>query len=119
MRALNDRVQQLEQELAQSRYAAMPPPQYPMAPPPSYGVPPDYSPAYSACDSDFYDCSSWVGPAYYTIGVPPTWAYRPRRDFDHFHHGHLTHPAGGPHFVGATHFASSGHASGHGSGHSR
>jgi hypothetical protein len=121
MRALNDRVQQLEQELQQSRYQAMPPAPYPMAAPPSYAPPPDYATAssYGGCDSDFYDCSSWAGPVYYTVGVAPYWGFRPRRDFDHFHHGRVTHPTGGPHFVSTSHFASAGHMSSpHGSGHS-
>ena len=139
MRALNARVQQLEQELQQSRYQATAPspPPYPMAPP-SYAPPPDYAaaPSYGACDSDFFDCGSWASPIYYTVGVVPYWGFRPHRDFDHFHHGgfdhfhhgHFGHPGGAPHFVSAPRsgggfgHASIGHASFHGSGsmgHSR
>src|SRR5258708_20843353 len=99
MRALNDRVQQIERELQQARSA---PPPYPVAPPasypppPSYGAPPSYAPTASyesACDAAYYDCNLWDGPAYYTIGVP-FWGFRGRdRDHDHdhdrdgFHHG--------------------------------
>jgi hypothetical protein len=141
MQALNNRLQQLEQELQRSRYQAAAPAPYPMAAPPAYYPPPEYAsaPSYGGCDSDFYDCSSWDGPIYYTVGVAPTWGFRHRdhdfdhfhHDFDHFHHGHLGHPTGGPHFVGATHFStahfassgghmSGGHMSSHGSGgHSR
>jgi Domain of unknown function (DUF4124) len=121
MQALNARVQQLEQELQQSRYQAMPPPPpaYPMPPPSygsaaSYGPPPDYAaaPSYGTCDSDFYDCSTWASPIYYTVGVAPFWGFRPRHDFDHFHHGRFVHPGGGPHFNGGRHFASAPHFSG-------
>jgi len=131
MRALNNRLQQLEQELQQSRYQAPPPVPYPMTAPPAYYPPPQYAaaPSYGACDSDFYDCSSWDGPIYYTVGVAPLWGFRRHHDhdFDHFHHGRFTRPNGGPHFVGSTHFAGSGgghsgggHMASHASGgHSR
>lgn len=126
MRALNEKVQQLEQELRQSH---MPPPApYPMAGPPGYGPPPDYGPApdyaaapsYGPCDSDYYDCSAWAGPIYYSVGVAPYWGFR-HRGFDH--HGHFSHPGGG-HFGGGSHFSGGGshvggvvaHASSHGGG---
>jgi len=120
MRALNDKVQQIERELQQARSA---PPSYPVDAPPSYGPPPSYGAAASyeqGCDAAYYDCNLWDGPAYYGIGVP-FWGFRPHRDRDHdhdrdrdgFHHGSHRFPGGGaPHFAGgarpgggAPHFA--------------
>jgi hypothetical protein len=115
MRALNQKVQQLEQQLQQSHYQAMPPPPYPMAAPSPYAPAPEYSagPSYpTACDSDFYDCSSWAGPVYYTVGVLPYGGFRHHHDFDGFHrHGHFPHPGGGSNFVSMPHVASAPHVS--------
>jgi hypothetical protein len=134
MKALNDRVEQVERELRASRMEAPPypvsaapqygpPPDY--GPPPGYGAPPAY-PSYDAgpgygtgCDPQFFDCDLWSGPVYYTTGIAPWWGYR-RRGFDDFHrHGyrHFSGP-GGPHFAGGPMAAHSmaGHGGGHASG---
>jgi len=122
MQALNERVQQVERELQQSRMPAPPPPMpYPSAAPPSYGPPPGYGPVASygpGCDPEYYDCSSWDGPVYYTVGALPYWPYYRQRGFHHdgFSHGDrfphgAYHPAhfGGGHF-GASMRTSGGHA---------
>jgi hypothetical protein len=120
MRVLNDKVQQLEQELQQTRWQASAPVPYPAGAPPSYGPPPSYASAssYGGCDPEYFDCSSWDGPIY-SVGVFP-WGFRGHRDHDHdhdrdgFHHGfhHFPHSVGGPHFAGGRAV----HAGGHGSG---
>ncbi len=101
MRALNDRVQQLERELQQSRWEADEPEPYPSAAP---AYPPPPPPSYTAgCDFDYMDCDLLGPPVYYTAGVPLWWGFRGHRDgfhqgFHHFHHP--GHPIGGPHFSG-------------------
>ena len=102
MRALNDRVQQLEREMQQSRWEAEPPVPYPSsAAPPAYPPPP---PSYAAgCDYEFMDCDLLGPPVYYTAGVPLWWGFRGHREGFHqgFHHfPHPGHPIGGPHFGG-------------------
>lgn len=125
MRALNEKVQQLEREMQQARSPSYPvgaAPSY--GPPPSYGSPPSYAPTASydaGCDAAYYDCNLWDGPAYYSIGVP-FWGFRPGRDRDRdhdrdgFHHGfhHFSHPGGAPRFAGGARPAGVG---GHGGGH--
>jgi hypothetical protein len=104
MRALNERVQQLERELQQTRWQAPPAPSYPASAPPSYGPPPGYAPTASygpGCDPEFLDCDSWAGPVYYSVGLP-YWGFRHHHDHDHDRGSHrFPHPGGGgPHFVG-------------------
>jgi hypothetical protein len=137
MRALNEKVQQMEQEMQQARWqaSAPPPPYYPSSAPTSYGPPPSYAPAYSygnGCDAEQYDCGLWDGPIYST-GIVPFWGFRGHRDHDHdhdrdgFRHGHhFSHTVGGPHSaristasaVHAGGHATAGHSSG-GMGHGR
>ncbi len=114
MRALNERVRQLEQELQQSRYQSPPPPPYPVAAPPSYGPPPSYASYGPSCDPGFFDCNAWGGPIYYSIGVVPWWGFRHHHDRDWFDHGfnRFPRPVGGPGFVGGPHSGSGSHRSG-------
>jgi len=79
LQALNDRVRDLEWQINQTQRAA--PPVVYAAPAPATGV---------SCDSQYYDCSSWDGPVYYTVGLP---YLRPGR----------RHPEGHPR--GPRHFA--------------
>jgi hypothetical protein len=79
MQALNDRVRDLERQLNQSQHAA---PSVVYAPPPPA--------AGAGCDSQYYDCASWDGPIYTTVGLP---YLRPGRH----------HPEGRPR--GPRHFA--------------
>ena len=118
MRALNERVRQLEQELQLTRYDSAPPaPPYPTVAPPSYGPPPSYA-SYGPCfDSEFFDCGWGGGPIYYTVGVVPFWGFRHHHDHDRddrFDHGFHRFPpgVGGPHFGGSPHIGGSPHVSG-------
>jgi hypothetical protein len=115
MRALNERVRQLEQELQLSRYdSAPPPPAYPNVPAPSYGPPP-YTASYGPCfDDEFFDCGWGGGPVYYTAGVVPFWGLRHHRDHDRdgrFDRGlHRGPPGlGAPRFGASAHFAAPSH----------
>jgi hypothetical protein len=129
MRALNEKVRQIELERQQARsaaaYPAGAPPSY--GPPPSYGQAPSYGPAASydsGCDAAYYDCDLWDGPAYYNTGFLPFWGFRPHHDRDHdrdgFRHGshRFPHPGGGaPRFAAVARPAGGGsHMSG-GHGH--
>jgi hypothetical protein len=116
MRALNEKVRQLEQELQFTRYqSAPPPPPYPSMAAPSYGPPP-YPASYGPCfDSDFFDCGWGGGPIYYTAGVVPFWGVRHHHDRDdRFDHGLHRFPPGfgGPHFGASRHVGGSPHFSG-------
>jgi hypothetical protein len=124
MRALNERVRQLEQELQLSRYDSAPPaPPYPSVAAPSYGPPP-YTASYGPCfDQEFFDCGWGGGPVYYTAGVVPFWGVRHHHHHDHDHdndrdgrfdHGfHRFQPgSGGPHFGASPHIGGSPHVSG-------
>jgi hypothetical protein len=122
MRALNERVRQLEQELQLSRYDSAPPaPPYPSVAAPSYGPPP-YTASYGPCfDEEFFDCGWGGGPVYYTAGVVPFWGVRHHHHHDHDHdrdgrfdHGfHRFQPgSGGPHFGASPHIGGSPHVSG-------
>jgi hypothetical protein len=119
MRALNDKVQQLEREIQQTRWQATPPPTpYPTAAPP----PPPYTeaPSYDTCDPEFLDCYLWSPqPVYSTAWFVPSFGFRGHRDHDGFHHGfHHFSPTGGPHFVGAPHWNGGvGASHGNGGGH--
>jgi hypothetical protein len=96
MRALNDRVQQLEREMQQSRWESEPPAPYPVAAAPYPPPPPGYG---AGCDSEYLDCDMLGGPVYYTAGVPLWWGQRPHREGFHqgFHHSpHPGRPLGGP-----------------------
>ena len=111
MRALNDRVQQLEREMQQSRWQAEAPLPYPAGAAPAYPPPPPPSYA-SGCDYDFMDCDLLGPPVYYTAGVPLWWGFRGHREgfhqgFHHFPHG--SRPIGGPHFGGGFSGGFSGH----------
>jgi Domain of unknown function (DUF4124) len=117
MRALNERVRQLEQELQFARYESAPPaPAYPTVAPPAYAPPPPDYASYGSCfDSEFFDCG-WAGyPIYYSVGVAPFRGFRHHHDHDRddrFGHGfHRLPPGfGGPRSVGAPRFASTGSA---------
>ena len=124
MQRLNDKLQQLERELQQSRWqASAPPPPYPVAAAPSYyGAPPSYAPAPSygnGCDPEFFGCNWGEGPINYSVGVVPFWwDFRHHRHHDHdrdrdrFDHGfhRFPGPVGGPHFVSAPHSVSMPHS---------
>jgi hypothetical protein len=120
MRALNEKVRQLEQELQFTRYqSAPPPPPYPTAEAPSYGPPP-YTSSYGPCfDSEFFDCAWGGGPIYYTAGVVPFWGFHHRHDHDHdrdnrFDHRFHRFPPGsvGPHVGTAPHVGAAPHFTG-------
>ena len=111
MKALNERVHQLEQELRASRMESAPYPVSTPPPPPGYGAPsyPSYDtgPGYATgCDPEMFDCNVWSGPVYLTTGFAPWpwwgwWGYRPPQDFRHDHvHHHYHGPGGAPHFTG-------------------
>jgi len=116
MRALNERVRQLEQELQLSRYdSAPPPPPYPGVAAPSYGPPPATA-SYGPCfDDEFFDCGWGGGPVFYAAGVVPSWGVRRHHDRDgRFDRGLHRGPPGvaTPHFAASPHLAASAHFSG-------
>ena len=121
MDALNDKVHQLEREMQMQRQLAAAPPYPPPGPysSGSSGYGPSYTGAYAppdygvGCDSDYYDCNLWDGPAYYSVGIAP-WPLGFRRDRDDFRHHGRDHDRGFHRFPGGPHFgARPGFAAGH------
>jgi hypothetical protein len=111
MDALNDRVRQLESEIQLQRQVAAAPSYAPPGPyssgyGPSYSAGPSYG---AACDPEYYDCSVWDGPAYWSVGIAPWWPYGFRRDRDRDgfrHHDHdFRRSPGAPHFGARPPFA--------------
>lgn len=100
MRALNDRVRDLEDQLRQA--TRTPPPWQP----PAYEPPPPAASPLSSndCDSWFFDCTRWspalAGPLfYYPAGYGYGYAGRPRHADHHDHdggHGHHGRPGAPP-----------------------
>ncbi|MBV8211151.1 MAG: DUF4124 domain-containing protein [Burkholderiaceae bacterium] len=107
MRALQERLHQLESERRYvPDYAAPSPPPYPV-PAPTYGPPPQYASTYAPdCDPDVYDCYGWAGPPVYFTTIAPPRGFR-RHDRDGFHHGsRFPRPVGGTRFASGSHAAS-------------
>jgi hypothetical protein len=88
LQALNDRIRQLEREIQQVQRQPPPMP-YPVA----------SAPTGSGCDSELYDCDTWAGPVYYTIGTLEPWRIPHQNGHLHgFRHDgphHVPHPGGG------------------------
>jgi hypothetical protein len=83
MKELEERLQQLERERPPV-LAAAPPYPAPYAPSNAgYGPPPSYGPG---CDSEYFDCDGWIGPAYYVAGLGP-YPYRFHRGEFRNHNG--------------------------------
>jgi hypothetical protein len=88
LQALNDRLRQLEREVQQVQRQPPPPVPYPVASAPPPG---------SGCDSDYFDCGVWSGPAYYTIGTLEPWRFAHHWDGQFRGTHHMPHhPGGGP-----------------------
>ncbi len=83
MKELDERLQQMEREIAMTRQPMMPAPQpYPYEPSNAgYAPPPSYGPG---CDPEYFDCGGWYGPAYYVTGFGP-YGHRFRRGEFHHH----------------------------------
>jgi len=107
MRALEERLHQLESERPRLSAYGPPPPAY-SVPAPAYGPPPLSASYGPGCDPDYYDCYTWDGPPVYftTVGAVPFRGFRHRdhdrdHDRDGFRHGfnHFPRTGGGLRFA--------------------